>query len=168
MTKVDAERMKRRMSHALRLHAKGTHKQFSDSVRAALERHFNNHAFCGDWCPGNKDATEEEVSSSGLKFCCKIRSKDMHLVMKKRHDEFMEEEKSQMSCHEHHTQRVEGLNELLTKFLPKDKTKQSQNALGCWAPVGWPPAVVRARVQNHRNAAGQRRRCRSLFWLGGL
>jgi hypothetical protein len=30
--------------------------------------------------------------------------------------------KLRMSFHEHHTQRVEGFNKLLTKFLPKDKT----------------------------------------------
>jgi hypothetical protein len=45
-TKVDAERMKRRLSWTLRLHCFGTYEEFKTAVMAVLEHHFNNHTFC--------------------------------------------------------------------------------------------------------------------------
>ena len=47
MTKMDAERMKRRMSWTLRLHCGGTYEEFRRAVTAVLEHHFDNHEFCG-------------------------------------------------------------------------------------------------------------------------
>jgi hypothetical protein len=28
--------------------------EFKKAAKAVLEHHFNNHKFCGEWCPANK------------------------------------------------------------------------------------------------------------------
>jgi hypothetical protein len=138
MTKVDAERMKRRMSHTLRLHTKGTYDEFRVAVMAVLEHHFDVHEFCGAWCPVRTEGSEGDVSKGGLRFRCKTRNKDMHLFMKKNHEEFMEDAKLRQLFHQRDTQKVEGFNKLLTKFLHKDKThcQTIENAARCHLAVG--------------------------------
>jgi hypothetical protein len=92
-------------------------------VLAVLEHHFNNHEFCADWCPSREGvATEAEISKLGLRFRCKVRNKDMYAFMKGNHEQFMKDDKLRQLFHEYDTQKVEGFNKLLTKFLPKDKT----------------------------------------------
>jgi hypothetical protein len=120
-TKMDAERMKRRLSWTLRLHSAGTYPQFTLAVSAVLEHHFNCHEHCGDWCQAGK-GTEQEVRESRLRLRCKIRDKELYLFLKKHHDEFMVEAKLQQLFHQYHTNDVEGFNKYLTKFLPKDRT----------------------------------------------
>ncbi len=34
-------------------------KEFKKGVKAALEHHFNNHEFCGEWCPAKKWKDDE-------------------------------------------------------------------------------------------------------------
>jgi hypothetical protein len=120
-TKVDAERMKRRLSWTLRLHCFGTYEEFKTAVLAVLEHHFNNHIFCGDWCKSGQGTTEQ-IQETGLRFRCKTRNNDLYLVMKKHHEKFMEEGKLRQLFHQYDTNTVEGFNKFLTKFLPKDRT----------------------------------------------
>jgi hypothetical protein len=120
-TKVDAERMKRRLSWTLRLHCLGTYDEFKVAVRAVLEHHFNNHEFCGAWCV-SATGTEEEVRETGLRFRCKLRHSELYLVLKTHHEQFMEDEKLKQLFHSYDTNLVEGFNKFLTKFLPKDRT----------------------------------------------
>ena len=123
MTKVDAERMKRRMSYTLKLHTGGTYEEFKKAIMAVLEHHFNEHKYCSDWCPssGNKNSGVD-VHKIRLRFQSKDSNKDMYEFMKKHHEEFMQEDKLKQLYHLYDTQKVEGFNKLLTKLLHKDKT----------------------------------------------
>jgi hypothetical protein len=120
-TKIDAERMKRRLSWTLRLHCFGTYEDFQTAVLAVLEHHFNNHQYCGDWCQATS-GTMEEVRASRLRFRCKEQNKELYDVLKKHHELFMEESKLRQLFHHYDTNTVEGFNKFLTKFLPKDRT----------------------------------------------
>jgi hypothetical protein len=125
MTKVDAERMKRRMSCTL-------------TVTAVLEHHFDVHEFCGAWCPARTEGSQGDVSKGGLRFRCKTQNKDMCLFMKKNQEEFMEDAKLRQLFLQCETQKVEGFNKLLTKFLHKDKTccQTIEKAAKCHLTVG--------------------------------
>jgi hypothetical protein len=79
-TKMDAERMKRRMSWTLRLHCEGTYKAFRTAVLAVLEHHFNDHEHCAALA-GTE--SEEELRDTGLRFRCKAQKKELHAFMKK-------------------------------------------------------------------------------------
>jgi hypothetical protein len=120
-TKLDAERMKRRMSWTLRLHSNGTYTEFRKAVLAVLEHHFDNHQHCADWCQA-ASGTAEEIRDSGLRFRSKERNKELYLFLKSHHEQFMEETKLRQLYHQYDTNMVEGFNKFLTKFLPKDKT----------------------------------------------
>jgi hypothetical protein len=120
-TKLDAERMKRRMSWTLRLHSNGTYAEFRKAVLAVLEHHFNNHQHCAEWCK-SATGTVEEIRESGLRFRCKVRNKELYLFLKGHHEQFMEDAKLRQLHHQYDTNNVEGFNKFLTKFLPKDKT----------------------------------------------
>jgi hypothetical protein len=72
-TKMDAGRMKRRMSWTLRLHCGGTYEEFRTAVLAVLEHHFNNHVHCAAWCTAGT-GSEEELRETGLRFRCIMRS----------------------------------------------------------------------------------------------
>jgi hypothetical protein len=120
-TKMDAERMKRRLSWTLRLHSGGTYKEFETAVEAVLEHYFNNHEFCGDWCKA-REGTEEQLKKTELCFRCKRRDKELHIFLQKHHREFMKEEKLCQLYHQYDTNNVERFNKFLTKFLPKDRT----------------------------------------------
>jgi hypothetical protein len=120
-TKMDAERMKRRLSWTLRLHCEGTFEAFKTAVLAVLEHHFDNHEHCGAWCKA-ASGTEEEVSARGLRFRDKVRNKELYEFLKKHHEQFMDETKLRQLWHQYDTNNVEAFNKFLTKFLPKDKT----------------------------------------------
>jgi hypothetical protein len=120
-TKMDAERMKRRLSWTLRLHCFGTYDAMKTAVSAVLEHHFNIHEFCMDWCQA-RNVTAEAVRDANLRFMCKERNKELYLFMKKHHEQFMEESKLRQLFHQYDTNNVEGFNKCLTKFLPKDMT----------------------------------------------
>jgi hypothetical protein len=122
MSKLDAERMKRRLSWTLKLHCGGTYEDFKKAVQAVLEHHFGNHEFCADWCEA-RNGTAAEVREKGMRFRKKDDFKgELYLFLKAHHEEFMVDEKLRQLYHEYNTNAVEGFNKYLTKFLHKDKT----------------------------------------------
>ena len=139
-TKIDAERMKRRMSWTLRLHSGGTFEEFVRAVLAVLEHHFNNHEHCGDWCKSAREeqGTEEEMRERGLRFRCKEKDAKLYDFMKTHHESFMEEAKLRQLWHQYDTNLVEAFNKFLTKFLRKDKTwcQTIENKARCMVAVG--------------------------------
>jgi hypothetical protein len=46
----------------------------------------------------------------------------MSIFVKEYHEQFKKDDKLRQLFHKYNTQKVEGFNKLLTKFLPKDKT----------------------------------------------
>ena len=63
VTKIDAERMKRRTSWTLRMRTDGTFTELQKHLTAVLEHHFNNHVHCGDWCKakGKKGKEKKKI-----------------------------------------------------------------------------------------------------------
>jgi hypothetical protein len=90
-------------------------------VLAVLEHHFDNHQHCPNWCK-SANGTAEEVRKSGLRFCCKVQNKELYLFLKRHYEQFLEEKKLCQLYHQYDTNNVKGFNNLLTMFLPKDKT----------------------------------------------
>ena len=136
-TKIDAERMKRRMSWTLRLHSGGTFEEFRTAVLAVLEHHFGNHEHCAAWCKAG-EGTKEEIRERGLRFRCKVRDEKLYEFLKTHHEQFMEESKLRQLWHQYDTNLVEAFNKFLTKFLRKDKTycQTIENKARCMVAVG--------------------------------
>jgi hypothetical protein len=92
ITKVNANRKKEHTSWTLRIWTDGTFEEltfeeFQICLTAMLERHFDNHDHCGNWCkPKGKNG--EEKKKNRLRW--KTKNAAMYKHFKILHEEFME------------------------------------------------------------------------------
>jgi hypothetical protein len=117
---LDAERLKRNVSYAIRSNCK--EKEVSvlkNAVEAVLEHHFGNHSKCGDWCLV-KPLEGKELEEAKLNYRCKTKNALFYSQVKKIFEEFYEQLEEMLHCWD--TNIVEGMNKFFTKFLPKDRT----------------------------------------------
>jgi hypothetical protein len=116
---MDAERLKRNLSYAIRVNCRGSLNDMKKAIESVLEHHFNNHSLCGEWCKvRNLEGPERQEVM--LKYRCKEKNVVFYLQVKALFDEFYKLLDEMM--HEWDTNIVEGMNKFFTKFLPKDRT----------------------------------------------
>jgi hypothetical protein len=120
-TRLDAERMKRNLSYAIRCNCCcGNVEVLKKAVECVLEHHFNNHSLCSeDWCRV-KNLEGDELEEAMLKYRSKETNGAFYLQVKALFEEFYALLHEML--HEWDTNIVEGLNKFFTKFLPKDRT----------------------------------------------
>jgi hypothetical protein len=94
--------------------------EFKKAAKAVLEHHFNNHIFCGEWCPANKWKDDEKQLRS-LKYRCKVKHTELYEQMSTIHNTFTDVWNLREIYHEYHSNKCESLNGFITKFLPKHK-----------------------------------------------
>ena len=121
-TSVDAERIKRNFSYCVRMYSGENFDVFMAAMKAVIEHHFNNHEFCGDWCPMKKmKAGSDEAKAASLKYRCKVKNAKLYGQMKETHDAFTTEEWLRDLHHDVHTNKCESINGFITKFMHKNK-----------------------------------------------
>jgi hypothetical protein len=59
-TPNNAEGMKRNFAYFIQMYRHDSFSDFKKAAKAVLEHHFNNHKFCGKWCPANKWKEDEK------------------------------------------------------------------------------------------------------------
>ncbi len=93
----------------------GTFDELMSAIKAVLEHHFNNHEFCGNWCPVKRGNTNG-----------KYRSKEVHgklyVHLQKTMEYYANEEKMRQLFHSHSTQGNEAMNQSVASYAPKTKT----------------------------------------------
>jgi hypothetical protein len=119
-TPNDAERMKRNFAYSIHMYRHDSFSEFKKAAKAVLEHHFNNHVFCGEWCPANK-WKEDEKQLRSLKYRCKVKHTELYEQMSTIHNTFTDVWNLQEIYHEYHSNKCESLNGFITKFLPKHK-----------------------------------------------
>jgi hypothetical protein len=119
-TTNDAERMKRNFSYFIHMYRHASFKEFKKAAKAVLEHHFNNHEFCGDWCPANR-WKDDEKKLKALKYRSKETDAELYEQMSTIHDTFTDVWNLRDIYHEVHSNKCESLNGFITKFLPKHK-----------------------------------------------
>jgi hypothetical protein len=93
--------------------------EFKIAVRAVLEHHLQSgKEFCGDWCV-SATGTAEEIERNGLRFRSKCATKELYLVMKTHHEQFMEDEKLVQLFHQYDTNIGRGVQQFLISFFPR-------------------------------------------------
>jgi hypothetical protein len=90
--------MKHPMSWTLRLHARGKLEEFKKAVRAVLKHHFHIHNLCGNCCETKCQLKSEKQ----IVYRCKDKNKELYVLFKKHHDEFMEEDGAWKELHHLH------------------------------------------------------------------
>jgi hypothetical protein len=120
-TMVDAYRLKRNFGYWLLSYHTKDFDTFQQKSKAVVEHHFNNHAHCDDWCSMKKaDATQTAIGN--LKYRCKINDKKMYEDMCKVLHRFTESAKLKECHHGYSSQKNESMNQLISRYVPKDKT----------------------------------------------
>jgi hypothetical protein len=127
---VDACCLKRNFGCWLLSHHTKDFDTFQEKSKAAVERHFNNHAHCDEWCSVKKaDATE--ASKGNLKHRCKKENKKVHEDVSQILCRFTETEKLKERHHGCSSQKNESMNQLIARCVPKDRTRcQSASQTG--------------------------------------
>jgi hypothetical protein len=119
-TPNDAERMKRNFAYFLHMYRQESFQQFKKAAKAVLEHHFNNHEFCGEWCPANR-WREDEKKLKILKYRCKVKHAKLYEQMSTIHNTYTDVWNLRDVYHEVHSNKCESLNGFIIKFLPKHK-----------------------------------------------
>ena len=119
-TNNDAERMKRNFAYFLHMYRHETFANFKVAAKAVLEHHFNNHEFCGEWCPAKK-WKDDEKKMKLLKYRCKEKHSSLYQQMSAIHNTYTDVWNLREIYHEFHSNKCESLNGFITKFLPKHK-----------------------------------------------
>ena len=102
-------------------HVNESFRKFKVAAKAVLEHHFNNHTFCGKWCPANK-WKDDERKKKALKYRCKVKHAILYEQMKAIHNTYTDISNLQEIYHEFHSnKKCESLNGFIMKFLPKHK-----------------------------------------------
>jgi hypothetical protein len=118
-TPMDAERLKRNLSYAIRVNCTKGITEMKKAVESVLEHHFNNHGLCGLWCKV-KNLSGEERTEAMLNYRSKEKNSVFYFQLKELFEEFMQLLEEML--HKWDTNIVEGMNKFFTKFLHKDRT----------------------------------------------
>lgn len=67
-TSNDTQRMKRSFAYFIHMFWHKLINKFKKGAKALLDHHFNNHEFCGDWCPAKKwkDTRWEKIEGAEI------------------------------------------------------------------------------------------------------
>ena len=94
--------------------------QWTGAARAALEHHFDNHAFCGDFCKRKKELASGIQNNKKI-YRCMEKDKDLYCELKEVLERFISMEKLEEIGHGHHTNVNESFHNQAAWVAPKNK-----------------------------------------------
>jgi hypothetical protein len=130
MTKMDAVRIGKGYGYMIRtLHALPI-TEYENAASAVLEHHFDNHQYCGAWCP-RKNQSEAVRILKARYYRNKNDKHDKLLydVLKSKMERFCNLERLQEVAHGLDTQPNESFNNMASWFAPKNKVYCSSMSL---------------------------------------
>eukprot|EP00978_Attheya_sp_CCMP212_P026795 scaffold88833_cov40-Attheya_sp.AAC.1 len=108
--------------YAVKQNATKTLDELMIAIKAVLEHHFNNHEFCGGWCPVLRGDTSGKYRSK--EGNAKLYA-SLEIIM----DKYATEEKMRQLHHGYSTQGNEAMNQSVASFAPKTKTYSTTMSL---------------------------------------
>jgi hypothetical protein len=119
MKKSNARRLKRNLSYVVHMYRDRPFDELKTAAKAALKHHFNNHEFCGGWCPylAKSEAERAEVQ---YKYRCKTYDSMLYSQCVEIHEAYTTEQGLCELKHPYDTNKCESMNKFVTKFVPKD------------------------------------------------
>jgi hypothetical protein len=91
-----------------------------DAGKAVLEHHFDEHKYCGNWCP-RKRQTNEQLASSDRYYRCKTKDAKLYATLHNLISRFVTLERLREVGHSMDTQVNESLNNTIAWLAPKNK-----------------------------------------------
>ena len=121
----DAERLKTNHGYFLKFYRHKPFDVFAHRSKAVIEHHFNNHEFCGEWCRFSKDLPDnirkEKPGPKDGRYRCKIQNAELYKLVRGLTDRFFTDERLRESHHMFDSQANEALNNMISKFAPKNR-----------------------------------------------
>jgi hypothetical protein len=90
MTKNDSTRLGKNFGYMIRnlRHCKGGEALIFKAGQAVLDHHFDNHEFCGPWCP-RKRMTAAQLAASDRFYRCKTKDAKLYKVLQDKMEQFV-------------------------------------------------------------------------------
>jgi hypothetical protein len=118
MTKMDATRIGKNFSYMVRQFTRMDESRYCDAAKAVLEHHFDNHAYCGGWCPRRRNPT---MSNRGYYYRCKTKDAKLYVKLQEILERFITPERLKEVAHGMDTQCNESFNNTFSWLAPKNK-----------------------------------------------
>jgi hypothetical protein len=130
MTKMDATRLGKNYGYMIRALHRIPVDKYEDAGKAVLEHHFDNHDYCGPWCP-RKRQTDEVRKQKARYYRNKADKNDAKLydVLYEKLGRFITLERLLEVSHGLDTQVNESFNQSASWFAPKNKVYCSSMSL---------------------------------------
>jgi len=131
ITMADCLRMKRNFGYCQKMSRDKPFDEFVKAFKAVLEHHFNNHTYCGDWCPHTaaRASGEEDPELIASKYRCKIKDAELWALMLAVHNKYTTIDMLRDIWHHYHSQKNEAMNKSITAYSPKDRVYSKSKSL---------------------------------------
>jgi hypothetical protein len=130
ITKMDATRLGKNYGYMIRTLHRIPVDQYEDAGKAVIEHHFDNHDYCGPWCPRKRE-TEAERKLKARYYRNKSDKADaiLYQVLLEKLKRFITLDRLIEVSHGLNTQVNESFNQSATWFAPKNKVFASSMSL---------------------------------------
>jgi hypothetical protein len=128
MTRMDAARIGKGFGYMIRSLPKKDESEYTASGLAVLEHHFENHEYCGQWCP-RKRLTLAQRQASERYYRNKDEDAKLYAILKEKVDRFITLDRLQEVAHGMDTQANESFNNTISWFAPKNKVYCASGSL---------------------------------------
>ena len=129
LTLCDCVRLATNFAHMARaLKHKTADEEIVTAGKAALEHHFDNHEFCGDWC-ARKKQTNDEAEKKKKHYRCKEKDAELHKMLQGKLARFVTLKALKEVSHGFDTNVNESFNNTAAWIAPKNKVHSTTNSL---------------------------------------
>jgi hypothetical protein len=120
MSNMDVGRIRKNYGYMIRLLKRLDEDKYLDAGKAVLEHHFDNHQYCGGWCP-RKRLTKEQLDATERYYRCKTRDAKLYIALSNIISRFITIERLREVAHSMDTQCNESINNTISWLAPKNK-----------------------------------------------
>jgi hypothetical protein len=117
---MDVTRLGKNYGYMIRGLKRITEDRYLDAGKAVVEHHFDNHEFCGQWCP-RKRLTDHEKNLSERYYRNKEHDAKLYDIMNQTAARFVTLPKLKEVAHVMDTQVNESMNNTISWLAPKNK-----------------------------------------------
>jgi hypothetical protein len=120
MTKMDCTRLGKNFGYMVRTLKRRPEAEWEGAGRAVIEHHFDNHEFCGEWCPRKRQGQEERDAKARY-YRSKTEDAKLYAVLNNITSRFITLDRLKEVAHGMDTQINESFNNTASWFAPKNK-----------------------------------------------
>jgi hypothetical protein len=120
MSDMDVTRLGKNYGYMIRGLKRTTEDKYVDAAKAVVEHHYDNHEYCGQWCP-RKRLTEHQRNLSERYYRSKVRDAKLYVVINQIAARFVSLPRLKEVAHVMDTQVNESMNNTISWLAPKNK-----------------------------------------------